>query len=375
MQRVIISVTNDLSTDQRVDKVSNTLVKLGWDVTLVGRKKKDSLPLKKRKYKMKRMLLLFQKGPFFYAEYNIRLFLYLLFHKVDLLVSNDLDTLLANHLANKLKHISLVFDGHEYFPEVPELQNRPKIKKIWLCLEKMLMPNVKTGYTVSDGIADIYNSKYGKDFKVVRNVPFLSKTDSITGPPSLKLPNNKNVILYQGSLNMGRGLELAIEVMQYIDNAILLIIGDGDIKQELIDYSIKLNLQNKIIFTGRIPLEKLKAYTQLGTIGITLEENLGLNYYYSLPNKFFDYIQAGLPVLISPFPETSKIIKKYNIGEAIEKCDVKHVAEKLNELLRNKKKLEEYSSNAKIAAKELCWENEEKILIKVYSKFRKSDGK
>ena len=114
LKKVIISVINDLATDQRVDRTA--------------RKLKNSLPLKEKSYKTKRMILLFNKGPFFYVEYNIRLFLFLLFHKSDLLVSNDLDTLLPNYLIHKIKKAKLVYDSHEYFTGVPELENK-KIKK------------------------------------------------------------------------------------------------------------------------------------------------------------------------------------------------------------------------------------------------------
>ena len=114
MKRIIVSVTNDLVTDQRVSKTCSTLSEMGYDILLIGRRLKNSLPIQ-RNYTTKRIQLLFNKGYLFYAEYNIRLFLFLLFSKKDILFSNDLDTLPANYIIGKLQQRNLIFDSHELF--------------------------------------------------------------------------------------------------------------------------------------------------------------------------------------------------------------------------------------------------------------------
>ncbi len=135
MKRIIVSVTNDLTTDQRVAKVCDTLTKMGFSVLLIGRKLKNSENIN-RNYKIVRFRLLFNKGFLFYAEYNLRLFFKLLFLKKDVLLSNDLDTLLPNYLIHKIFKTKLVYDSHELFTEVPELTNRPFVQKFWLTIEK-----------------------------------------------------------------------------------------------------------------------------------------------------------------------------------------------------------------------------------------------
>ena len=255
MKKVIVSVTNDLTTDQRVAKVCNSLIKHNYSVLLIGRKLKNSNPIN-RVYPIKRFKLIFNRGFLFYAEYNIRLFLFLLFSKKDILLSNDLDTLIPNFIISKLQGKKLVFDSHELFSEVPELVNKPLRKKFWQQLENYFIPKVKNCYTVCESIAAYYNKNYNTFFKVVRNCPY--------DKPNIKssLPINtheKKIILYQGAINLGRGLELMIDTMNYLDDFIFIIIGNGDILEQLQQKVIKLKLNDKVFFLGKY---LLKNYTK-----------------------------------------------------------------------------------------------------------------
>jgi glycosyltransferase involved in cell wall biosynthesis len=364
-KKIIVSVTNDLISDNRVHKVCTTLTNIGFAVLLVGRELPASPPLKKRAYKTKRFKLIFKKGMFFYAEYNFSLFLFLLFTKFDVLLANDLDSLTANFLASKIKNKPLVYDSHEYFTQVPELINRPKVQRFWEWLESKMVPKIKYAYTVCDSIANVYNKKYGTSFKVVRNIPLSSKK-GITKKGTTK---TEKIVLYQGAVNIGRGLEQAILAMKFIDNAKLVVAGDGDIKSQLQKLVEKENLQNRVEFTGRLPLEELSELTQQADLGLSIEEDIGLNYRFALPNKLFDYIQAQVPVLVTNLPEMVAIVKQYQVGEITHSLEPKKLAEKIEDSLVNLEKRETWQNNLKIAAKELTWEEEEKVLYKMYSGF------
>ncbi len=367
-KRVIISVTNDLVADNRVHKVATSLMKFGFDVLLVGRKLNASLPVN-RDYKTKRFRLLFHKGAMFYACYNIRLFLFLLFRKADIFLSNDLDTLPANYYASIIKKIKLVYDSHEYFTEVPELVNRPKVKRIWEKIEKRILPKIKYSYTVCQSIADIYSQKYGINMQVVRNIPICNIEYEDSFPTLFSEFKDKNIILYQGAVNIGRGIEHVIRAMQFVDNAVFVIIGDGDIKVEMERLVEELKLKSKVLFTGKMPFNELLSYTKNADIGISLEENIGLNYYYALPNKLFDYIRANVPVLVSKLPEIERIVNKYGIGEFIDNHNVEHIAEKINMMMKSPEKISFWKENLKKASKELCWENEEQVLKSIFIEF------
>lgn len=362
MKRIYIAVTNDLVTDNRIHKVACTLLKSNARVIVIGRKRKNSLPVNNRPYKTKRFRLLFSHGPAFYLEYNIRLFLFLIFRRFDIIVSNDLDTLPASYYAGKLRLKAIVYDSHEYFTEVPELVDREFPKKVWKILEKKIVPKIRYAYTVSQSIAKAYYKKYGVDMEIIRNIPYFVKAQFKSKESNIR------EILYQGSLNVGRGLEQMIDSMQFIDDAKLTIIGDGDITDQLKQRIEEKNLGNKVVMKGKVPFEELPKHTAKADLGLALEENIGLNYYYALPNKLFDYIQARIPVLVSPFPEMQKVVNKYEIGTVYDHKDPKELAKKIKEIFELKNRYKKWKENTEIAAQELCWENEEKVLMNLYSK-------
>ena len=368
LKKVIVSVTNDLASDQRVHKACTTLANMGFDVLLVGRKLSNSPSLEPRTYATKRMRLLFKKGPLFYAEYNKRLFLLLIFRKFDLLVSNDLDTLLANYLASKLKSKPLVYDSHEYFTEVPELQGR-KAKKIWERIEAWIFPKLSDIITVNKSIADLYEKKYAKKLNVVRNIPFRKLHIEVLTKPELGIDEHQRIIILQGAgINIDRGAEEAVLAMQLVDNAVLLIVGGGDVLDLLKEMVIEHKLENRVKFIPRQTLAKLYAYTALADVGLSLDKDTNLNYRYSLPNKIFDYIQCGTPVLASDLPEVKNIIQTYDVGLIVEKHSPEFIAKSLNQMLDlGFKHLHKNQLNK--AAEELIWEHEEVVLKDIYQKY------
>lgn len=369
-KRIIISVTNDLTTDKRVDRVCSTLVRMGFEVMLIGRQRRNSLPLVKRDYQTRRMRLLFGKGSKFYAEYNLRLFFFLLFHKADIFVSNDLDTLLANWLASIIRRIPHVHDCHEYFRGVPELNGRHFPIWVWKRIEDRIFPGLKSVYAVNDSIAKIYHEEYGNKVEVIRNVPFANMVVIPKDKSLLNIPDDTRILLYQGSVNVDRGLEEAIEAMKFVKTkAVLVIIGKGDVFLNLQQQAIQQEVSEKVLFLGEIPFQELSKYTQLADIGLSIEKDVSLNYHYCLPNKFLDYIQAKVPVLISPLPEMQAIVDKFRIGEMIENHDPVYLAAKFDTMLADEKQLSVYRANLEAAAAELCWENEEKYLMNIYNSY------
>ena len=359
LKRIVISVTNDLTTDQRVEKTCEALSEIGYDVVLVGRKLKTSLPIQKN-YKTVRFRLLFNKGFLFYAEFNIRLFIFLLFTKKNLLFSNDLDTLLPNYLLSLLQQKTLVFDSHELFSEIPELVTKPRIKNFWLYLEKKLIPKLKNVITVSNSIKNHYLNLYGVSATVVRNIPKIQKID----PKEFDVnTDEKKIILYQGAVNIGRGIELMIDTMPLLDAYLFIVIGDGDILKELKEKVKLQNLNNKVKFLGKKSPEELKRLTLSASIGMSLEEDLGLNYRYALPNKVFDYLHANIPVIIADLPEMRALIEKYSIGEILTERSPEVLAKIIKQMTTKS-----YKKELAMAKEKLNWSKEKKKLTSIFFK-------
>jgi glycosyltransferase involved in cell wall biosynthesis len=267
------------------------------------------------------------------------------------------------YLASVIKKRPVVYDSHEYFTELPELVGRKTIRNIWKGIENLILPKIKYCYTVSDSIAADFNRNYGIAMKVVRNLPI--RINELPSDDSLKKTNEK-LVIYQGALNMGRGLEMAIAAMKHLNNCRLIIAGSGYLEGELKMLAESLDLHNKVQFFGMIRPDILVKYTVQADLGISLEENTGLNYFYALPNKLFDYIQARIPVLVSDMPEMSSIVKKYNIGKSIQTNDPLELAATMNEMLFSFNLREIWKQNLEKAANELCWENEESKLVEIY---------
>jgi len=361
MARIICTVTNDLSQDQRMDRICTSLSKAGHEVYLVGRRLQHSLPLPHRDYQQIRLTCFATNGKLFYLEYNLRLLFYLFWHRCDIINAVDLDTLVPCSLMSQWRKTPCIYDAHEYFTETPEVVERPTIKAIWEGIAKTFIPKATKSYTVGSALATLMGNVYGVNFGVIRNLPIRKKiTATLT-------PQNKKIILYQGMLNEGRGLETAIEAMKYLNSFELWLVGNGDIKEKLERMVAKdKKLVHSVIFHGFVMPDQLSNFTHQAWIGLNLLENKGLSYHYSLANKAFDYIQCSLPSIHPAFPEYVSLQEKYDVFELLDSLDPQKLADKISALATNKDRYDQLQLNCKKAAKELIWEKEEKKLLEIF---------
>lgn len=360
MKKVYISVINDLVTDQRVHRVANLLKEQGMDVTCIGRSLIDSPELEGVDFSVHRFKLIINRGPLFYFFFNIRLLFKLLFvPDPTLFIANDLDTLPAVYLVSRIRRVKLLYDSHEFFTQVPELIGRPRVQSIWKGIERLLIPRIKHAITVSYPIAEIYRRLYGTRFRVVRNVTAFRPASHQN-----REPGGQHTIIYQGALNVGRGLELMIQAMKLMEEVKLLIAGSGDIEDELKALVFKEGLSDRVIFKGRLDPSELLLLTGQASLGISLEEDRGLNYRYALPNKLFDYVQSRVPVLCSNLPEMAKIVESYGIGIAIRNRDPENIA-KVVRFILEENETGAWDKALEKAANELCWEKESEHYLAV----------
>ncbi|MES2850433.1 MAG: glycosyltransferase [Bacteroidota bacterium] len=354
---IVFTVTTDLTFDQRMIRICTSLANAGYNVTLIGRKMKASLPLAEQPFTQKRLRCFFEKGKLFYAEYNLRLFFYLLFKKMDCICAIDLDTILPCYLISKLKRVKRVYDAHELFCEMKEIVTRPGIYKMWKYIEKFTVPKFTNGYTVNQPIADEFKKMYGLNYAVIRNIALLRQ---------INIPEKKEkFILYQGAVNEGRSFETLIPAMKDVDCK-LIICGDGNFMQQAKQLVFENNLEQKVIFKGKIKPDELRTVTLQAYIGVTLFENKGLSNYFSLGNRFFDYLHAGIPQLCVDYPVYKEINDKYHIAVLTDDISSKKLSSLLNNLLANEVAYNTLQQNCLQATQELNWQQEEKKLIQFY---------
>lgn len=362
MPTLIFTVTNELSFDQRMQRICGSLAKEGYDVWLVGRKIKGCPELAVSPFKQLRLNCFSKKGPAFYFEFNLRLFVYLLFKKADLICAIDLDTILACYGASVLKGTHRVYDAHEYFTEQKEVATRPRIYRIWLAIERLMVPKFKNGYTVNDWIAGALKERYQVNYAVIRNLPL---NLPYTGQQAAE-----KFILYQGAVNEGRCFEQLIPAMKEVE-APLRIYGTGNFINQTLSIINDNSLEYKVEIFKPLSPAILRKITGQAYIGITLFDNQGLSQVHSLANRFFDYIMAGIPQLCIDFPEYRALNDQFEIAYLIPNTDPKTIALALNKLLQDNVLYNRLQTNCMEARKHLNWDAEEKQLIKFYEQILK----
>lgn len=299
--------------------------------------------------------------------FNIRLFFFLAFNKFDLLVSNDLDTLLPCFLISKLRKLPLVYDSHEYFTGVPEIQNRPFVKSVWKRIERSVFPSLKYVMTVSDSIAVQYEHEYGLRPVTVRNCSM--RTGDITPYTHEELGINQGnlLLILQGTgINIDRGGEELIDAVNITENVSLLVVGSGDQLEYLDRKVITLGLKERIRFIPTCPWLNLMKYTRSADAGLSLDKDSNLNYKFSLPNKLFDYISAGIPVIASHLTEISGILSEFNCGIVIPEVTPEEISKAIIALRDNRALLSDLKRNATTASESLNWETESIKVKKLY---------
>jgi glycosyltransferase involved in cell wall biosynthesis len=359
-KKIITSAFSNLYTDQRIEKVCRTLHENGYGIELIGNDWNGAEEMS-RPYPFSRIHLSSTSLKTAYFEFNWKLYQELK-KKADkntILHANDLDALLPNYLISKKLNIPLVFDSHEIFSEMPAIQGKMS-QKLWRYLEKKVIPEIKFMITASGSYAKWFQKKYNVNPVVVQNAP--RKLDF-----HLEIPeNNPKIILYQGAINPFRGIDKAILAMKHLDNVVFKIAGDGPRKKEYEELVVKEDLQNKVQFLGKLKPEDLRKITVKADCGMSIEENGGESYFYSLPNKVLDCIQARIPLILSELPEMQNIKNQFDVGEIISDHQPENIANAIKIALNKGRK--NYQPELEKAANILCWENEEVKLLQIFEK-------
>ncbi len=358
-KHIYFTVTNDLTYDQRMIKICSSLQAAGYAVTLVGRKLKSSALLQNKAFDQKRIRCFFTRGFAFYAEYNLRLFWYLMSKKMEAICAIDLDTIMPAYHVSRIKKIPRIYDAHEFFTEMKEIVTRPSVHKFWLAIERRYVPQYSAGYTVNESLAKLFKERYGVEYCVIANMARKYETTE-------NIKRGKH-LLYQGAVNEGRSFETLIPAMQFVDRE-LHIFGDGNFLAQTRELITKHSLEDKVFLKGKLPPNKLREETERAYIGLMLVENNGLNNYLSLANRFFDYTQAGTPQICVDFPAYKALNEKFEVALLVHDLQSEPLAAQINKLIKDEALWSELQAETDKAKSVWCWEEEEKKLIEFYKK-------
>lgn len=383
-----MAVSNDLLTDQRVMRHVGALREAGYEVTTVCR---TDLPVR------------WQRGWRFYAAFNWRLWRKLR-ESVNVLMrecvsadaantnaitqsrdnampiivwANDTDSLPGCWLAARGR-CRLVMDAHELFPEVPEIQDKPLVKWVWRTIERWLMPKCDALLTVSQGIADYYKDRYGVEMTVVRNLSSgqWSVASGQRGGSHCRVSILSTdhcpltTLLYAGKVNVGRGVDWAIDALEWLPGCRLVVAGDGDLLEAMKAYAAEKPWADRVVFTGRLMPEEMTALEAKADVGLVMLEDKGLSYHYALPNRVGAFVQAGVPMVVSDLPEMARVVRTYGVGEVIDELGVKSyelrvkaLAEAVERVLAREWKDEDFAA----AREDMDWNKEKEKLIECVS--------
>jgi glycosyltransferase involved in cell wall biosynthesis len=356
-KKIICTVTNDLNYDQRMIRICTTLADAGYDVTLVGFKRKKSKPIIERPFKQVRLPIMVEQGKLLYVHYWFNLFFFLLFRKADILCAIDLDTILPVYYVSKIRGLKRVHDAHEIFTDLKEVISRPAVHKMWTWIAKHTIPQFPVGYTIGESYADDFKNRYGVNYGVVRNATILRP---------VTIPEKKErFILYQGAVNVGRCFEQLIPAMKEV-NARLIVVGEGNFYAQAVALAKEHGLEDKVIFKGYIPPAQLSEYTIQAYVGITLFEDTSLSNRLSLANRFFDYMHYGVPQLCRNYPEYEKVNEQYEIATLVDDISPASIAKALNKLLSDEGYYQRLQQNCLLAREQYCWQEQAKTLLAVY---------
>lgn len=363
MKTIIVCVTSDLATDNRVLRHCDLMHQMGFKVLLVGRKLPWSPAIPDLPYATHRVKLPFHQGPLFYFSYNLWLFFFIIFHKTTVVWANDLDTVLPCFIISKIRGQALVMDSHELFTEVPELRDSPFKRSIWKFIEKYVSVKATIFITVNQSIAKIFQEKYRIVPKIVRNIPKRVALAPAHEKHLIGIPEDHLVVIIQGSgINKGRGLDETLDAINTLNGVSLLIIGGGNAINEAKQKTNSLGLQTKVHFIPRVPYQEMMQYTQMAAIGLAYDADPCLNFHYALPNKIFDYFHAGVAVISGPQPEISNLVSTYECGYLMKSISPESIRWAISFYQKHPELLSLHQRNSKKAAEIEHWDNEKKHL-------------
>ena len=285
--------------------------------------------------------------------------------RADVVHAHDVNTLPTAWLAARLSRARLVYDAHEISTS---REGYSSFRKLVGLVEKALMPSADGTITTTEARAKFFARAYGINRPVVlQNRPREQRpqaSERIRQEMGLNEP--WPIVLYQGGVQQGRGLERLARVAAQVPGAYFVFIGGGRLDASLRQIAQELRLEDRVRFIPTVSLADLPSYTASADIGVQPIENTCLNHYTTDSNKLFEYVQAGLPVIASDLPEIRRIVRQHDLGLLVPAGNSEALAVALRRMVGDAKLRAHHAARARTAAPALSWEVQEHLLVELY---------
>ncbi len=316
--------------------------------------------------------LMFFHKPLMFTAYYRRAYRQLRSEPIDLVHAHDLNTLPVAAIVAMRRGCRLVYDAHELYPEISTLSKREK--RIWAVIEHRLIRRADAVVTVCQSIADELTRRHRlvSAPTVLLNCPPAASVPSLAAPVNLLriragLENSLDpIILYQGGFSPNRGLEELLYATPYLDCGVVVLMGWGNLEARLAELVAELGVEQRVRFVGRAEPHELLHFTAGADVGVIPYKPIGLNNYYTTPNKLFEYMLAGIPIAASRVPELRRFVEGHALGLTFNPDDPRDIASTLNFLLADRSALTEMREHSREAARRFVWENEVPKLVQTY---------
>ena len=361
MKKIVINFLGNMYYDTRTFNLYNSLEVKGHGVKFIGfdwltpefktiKKKNISITkLSKTRFSI-----------FFYLQFFFSQLHSCLTTKADIYFASDFFSLPACVITAKIRRAKVFYDSREIYTELPFHDEKPVLKKMFKILEKYLIKSVDRIFTTGEMDSQYLKKIYPvKETFLLRNFP-LTKTDiiPIDFHNKFNIPDDSITILYQGIIVKGRGIDTYYKAVQKMVNLYLIILGGGEHLKFYNALANEMKISDRVIFAGKISQDEILNYTAGAFAGLSIIDNISVNNYYALPNKLFEYVMSGLPVIVNDLPQMQKVVNDHDIGEVIKNTNEDELISVLKNWNENRDLYKTKKENCKKASLELNWEKE-----------------
>jgi len=315
-----------------------------------------------------------------YIEYYRRSFRLARREPANVFHAHDLNTLPVAWLCSRLSKAKLVYDSHELWLDRPRHRSRSKLNRFLVkIIESFLIRRTEANIIAGESSANVLSERYGivRPTVVLNTPPYFAAERSRVLRDSLNIPEHERIVLYIGRISYHRGLEEEIKSLKYLSQCHLVAMGFGPdhYVYHLKSIIARQGLTDRVHFIEPVPFTEVTRYASSADVGVILSKNIGLSYFYISPNKLFECIVGGLPVVGSNFPDLKRVIEGYRLGVTCDPESPREIAAAIDYILSDSGRYEEMRKNALEAGKVFNWENESKKLVALYERLRDNENR